>query len=211
MNTFDTSTIILASLIGVLSIALALIASKSKSRAITEIQVSLEKIKEMNELTVMTAYIKEVVTMKTNESKWFSSAGKIILICPYEIEFRYNLRKARISTAGTTTTVVMPPHHVKAIPGKIQFYDERKAAFLNVISIDFTPEERNQLINDAAAEAIRQAGVLQGDLEDKVQASAKNTLKALAHAFGNDDLVFVFESSDSVVHQINETRDRNSA
>ena len=153
-----------------------------------EIEVSLEKIKEMNELTVMTAYIKEVVTMRTQEGNWLSSTGKIILICPYEIEFRYNLRKTKISTTGDVATIVLPPHYVKAIPGKVQFYDERKAAYLSVWPVDFKPEERNKLINDAAAEAIKQAGVLQGDLQEKVQASAKTTLRALANAFGTNDI-----------------------
>lgn len=176
-----------------------------------DIQVSLEKIKEMNELTVMTAYIKEVVTMKTQVESWLSSTGKIILICPYEIEFRYNLRKTKISNSGNVTTIILPPHYIKAIPGKIQFYDERKASFLSVWPFDFTPEERNNLINEAAAEAIKQAGVLQGDLQEKVQASAKATLKALAHAFGTNDIRFVFEGSDSVVQQMTAQQSKSAA
>ena len=189
-----------ASAVLVVLVFILLIARRRPSRV--EIEVSLEKIKEMNELTVMTAYIKEVVTMRTQEGNWLSSTGKIILICPYEIEFRYNLRKTKISTTGGVATIVLPPHYVKAIPGKVQFYDERKAAYLSVWPVDFKPEERNKLINDAAAEAIKQAGVLQGDLQEKVQASAKTTLRALANAFGTNDMKFVFEGSDSVVQQM---------
>ena len=165
----------------------------------------------MNELTVMTAYIKEVVTMKTQEGNWLSSTGKIILICPYEIEFRYNLRKTKIYTAGGITNIVLPPHYVKAIPGKIQFYDEQKASYLSVWPVDFTPEERNKLIDEAAAEAIRQAGVLQEDLQEKVQASAKTTLKALAHAFGTNEIRFVFEGGDSVVQQMTAQQHKSAA
>ncbi|WP_341676795.1 DUF4230 domain-containing protein [Niveibacterium sp. SC-1] len=188
--------------LSVLAVVVLLLLLVRRRTSTTDIHVSLEKIKEMNELTVMTAYIKEVVTMRTQEGNWFSTTGKIILICPYEIEFRYNLRRTKISTTGGKTTVVLPPHYIKAIPGKVQFYDEKKAAYLNVWPVDFTPEERNKLINEAAAEAIKQAGILQGDLQEKVQASAKTTLMALAHAFGTNDLRFVFEGSDSVVQQL---------
>lgn len=210
----DTSTIVVALLSAtsaVLVVALVFVLAFRRRASSIEIQVSLEKIREMNELTVMTAYIKEVVTMSTQESNWLSSTGKIILICPYEIEFRYNLRKTKISTTDGTTTVVLPPHYVKAIPGKVQFYDERKALYLNVWPVDFKPEERNRLINDAATEAIKQAGVLQGDLQEKVQASAKATLRALARAFGSDDLRFVFEGSESVVQQMTAQQDKSAA
>lgn len=209
-----TSTLIVTSVsffAAILAAGIFLVLSNRRRSSTVDIHVSLERIKEMNELTVMTAYIKEVVTMKTQEDRWFSSTGKIILICPYEIEFRYNLRKINISTAGGLTTIQLPPHYVKAIPGKVQFYDERKAAYLSVWPLDFTPDERNKLINEASAEAIKQAGVLQGDLQEKVQASAKTTLRALAHAFGTTELQFTFEGSDSVVQQITTRQERISA
>ena len=211
MNSSALLVAFLSSAASILTIAVLVLFFKSRRASSLNVQVSLEKIKEMNELTVMTAYIKEVVTMRTQEGNWLSSTGKIILICPYEIEFRYNLRKTKISTTGGVTTVVLPPHYVKAIPGKVQFYDERKAAYLSVWSVDFKPEERNKLINEAATEAIKQAGVLQGDLQEKVQASAMTTLRALAHAFGTDDIRFVFEGSDSVVQQMTEQRDKIAA
>ena len=210
----DKSTLLvalLASASSVLAVVVLLLLITRRRAASIDIQVSLEKIKEMNELTVMTAYIKEVVTMRTQESNWLSSTGKIILICPYEIEFRYNLRKTKISSSEGITTVVLPPHYIKAIPGKVQFYDERKAAYLSVWPVDFKPEERNKLINEAATEAIKQAGVLQGDLQERVQSSAKTTLKALAHAFGTNDLRFVFEGSDSVVQQMTKQQEKIAA
>lgn len=208
-----TSTLLVAALsavCAVLAVLVAILFNRRRASAV-DIQVTLEKIKEMNELTVMTAYIKEVVTMKTQEDNWLSSTGKIILICPYEIEFRYNLRRTKISTTGGTTTILMPPHYVKAIPGKVQFYDERKAEFLKFWPVDFKPEERNMLINEAAAEAIKQAGVLQGDLQEKVQASAKSTLRALAHAFGSNDIQFIFEGSDSVADQMTAQQKKSAA
>jgi hypothetical protein len=201
----SASTAVLAMLVVVL-----LISRKRSSK--TDVHISLEKIREMGDLTVMTAYIKEVVTMKTQqEENWASKTGKIILICPYEIEFRYNLRKIKVSTTGETTTILLPPHYVKAIPGKVQFYHEEKASYFSVWGVDFTTEQRNKLLDDAAAEAIKQAGVLQGDLQDKVQSSAKTTLKALAHAFGTNDLQFAFEGSESVVQQLAENHQRSVA
>lgn len=178
----------------------------------TEVHVSLERIKEMGELTVMTAYIKEVVTMKTEADNPISTTGKIILICAFDIEFRYDLRRITISKSPTSdsTTIILPPHFIKSIPKKTEFYDERKAAYLGFWNVDFSVEERNRLINEAASEAIKQAGVLQGDLQEKVRSSAKATLSALAHAFGTPDIQFAFEDSASVVQQISGQLDRSA-
>ena len=152
----------------------------------------------------MTAYIKEVVTMKTEENNFIRSAGRIILICAFDIEFRYDLRRIAISKSSTdnSATIILPPHYVKSIPKRMEFYDERKAAYLGVWNVDFSVEERNRLINEATAEAIRQAGVLQSDLQQKVRSSAKATLTALAHGFGTPDIQFIFEDGASVVQQM---------
>ncbi len=72
----------------------------------TNVHVSLERIREVGELNVLTAYIKEVVTMSTGEN-FFSSTGKIILICGFEIEFRYDLKKVRISNSDQKSTILL--------------------------------------------------------------------------------------------------------
>lgn len=169
----------------------------------TNVHVSLERIREVGELSVLTAYIKEVVTMSTGDD-FFTSTGKIILICGFEIEFRYDLKKVRISNSDEKSTILLPPHFIKVIPKETQFYDERKSSFLGVWPIDFKVEERNRLLHEAREKAVEQAGVLQGDLQERVRASAKSTLSTLAEAFGAPNVSFAFEESSSVVKQIND-------
>jgi hypothetical protein len=169
----------------------------------TNVHISLERICEVGELSVLTAYIKEVVTMSTGESL-FSSTGRIILICGFEIEFRYDLKKDKISNSDEKTTILLPPHFIKVIPKETQFYDERKSSFLGIWPVDFRVEERNKLLRDAREKAVEQAGVLQGDLQERVRATAKSTLSTLADAFGAPNVNFAFEESSSVVKQMND-------
>ena len=205
-----------AAVCSVLSFAVAMLlvlAMTRKRGTRISTHVSLERIKEMGELTVMTAYIKEIVTMRTEEQNLLSTTGKILLICAFDIEFRYDLRKAKISTKGSDgkTTIFLPPHFIKSIPKKTIFYDERKAAYLGVFNVDFSVDERNRLIDEAGTEAAKQAGILQGDLQEKVRASAKATLTTLAEALGNPNVIFAFEDGETVVKQISEQIERNAA
>jgi hypothetical protein len=156
----------------------------------------------MGELTVLSAYIKEVVTMKVNEEAALSTTGKIILICPYRIEFRYDLRRTKISKNDNVVTVMLPPHKAEPIPGKIEFYDERKSAVLGFWTTDFDVDVRNRMVNDAGAQAIRQAGIMQEDLQEQVRHSVRSTLTPLFSALGNAHIEFVFEDSASIVQQL---------
>lgn len=206
--------IIIASLVSVaVGMCAVLIYTKRrfiKNKSFTSVHVSLERIREVGELSVLTAYIKEVVTMNTGENL-FSSTGKIILICGFEIEFRYDLKKIKIGDSGNKTTILLPPHFIKVIPKETQFYDERKASFLGIWPIDFKVEERNRLLHEAREKAVEQAGFLQGDLQERVRASAKATLSTLAEAFGAQNVTFAFEESSSVVKQISDQLNKTAA
>ena len=177
------------------------------------IHVSLDRIRQVGELAVLTAYIKEVVTMTSGAQSKFSSTGRILLICGFDIEFRYDLRKIKVGQAlqGGAPQIVLPPHVIRTIPRETEFYDERKSSFLGMFPMDFSVEERNKLLHEAREKAVEQAGLLQGDLQDKVRASAKATLSALAEAFGAPKVTFVFEESASVVRQLNEQLSRPAA
>jgi hypothetical protein len=186
--------LIIAVLAVLLAIAIVVgMRMRTASRSTMSVYTSLERIRDVGELTVLTAYIKEVVTMTTEKNSLFTSAGKIILICGFDIEFRYDLKKVKISQTSTTpqTTVLLPPHFLRVIPKETQFYDERKAALLGVLRTDFTVEQRNELLQGARERAVEQAGVLQGDLQEKVRTSAKATIAALAEAFGAPNVIFV--------------------
>jgi len=162
-----------------LSVALLVMLVRRPKSASLTIHTSLERIRSMGELTALSAYIKEVVTMKINEKSIFTTTGKIILICPYRIEFRYNLRKTKISKNGDSITIILPPHKVEPIPGKIEFYDERKSAVLGLWHADFDVDVRNKMVHDAGEQAIKQAEIMQEDLQEQVQHSVKSTLRNL--------------------------------
>ena len=191
----------LAILSGALSVvSVALLVSRRRGGS-TAVHSSLERIRSMGELTVLSAYIKEVVTMKTKPVWGIGSAGKILLICPYRIEFRYDLKKTKISKNGDQITVVMPPHKAEPIPGKIVFYDERKET-VAFFPIDFDLELRNQMVEEAGTQAIKQAGIMQEDLQEQVRHSVRSTLTPLLSALGNDKIDFVFEESTPIVKQL---------
>jgi hypothetical protein len=165
---------------------------------------SLERIREVGDLTVLTAYVKEVVTMTSELESMLSSTGKILLICGFDIEFRYDLRKIQIDphTGSAHPSITLPPHFVKVVPQQVQFYDERKSAVLGIFPVDFKVEERNRLLKAAKDKAIEQASVLETDLQMRVRASAIATLRSLAAAFGAPDVEFTFADGQSVVRQV---------
>lgn len=199
------STLVISLLSAICGVLLAglLVALKWRPRAGSmSVHSSLERVRSMGELTVLSAYIKEVVTMKVNEKSTFDTTGKIILICPYRLEFRYDLRKTKISRNDSSTTVILPPHKAEPIPGKIEFYDERKSAFMGFWPKDFNVDVRNQLVHEAGLQAIKQAGLMQEDLQEQVRHSVRSTLTPLFSALGNAQVEYVFEDSASIMQQL---------
>lgn len=194
--------VLLAALCGILLFLLIFIVTRKARPGSTTIHASLERVRSMGELTVLSAYIKEVVTMKVNENSTFSTTGKIILICPYRIEFRYDLRKTKISKNENLITVILPSHKAEPIPGKIEFYDERKSAVLGFWNTDFEVEVRNKMVHDAGMQAIKQAGIMQEDLQEQVRHSVRSTLTPLFSALGSEQVEFVFEDTASIVQQL---------
>ena len=193
---------LLAALCGALLLSVLVLAMRRPKSTSTTIYTSLERVRSMGELTVLSAYIKEVVTMKVNEDATFSTTGKIILICPYRIEFRYDLRRTKISKNDNLITVILPPHKAEPIPGKIEFYDERKSAVLGFWNTDFEVEVRNKMVHDAGVQAIKQAGIMQEDLQEQVRHSVRSTLAPLFSALGSTQIEFVFEDTASIVQQL---------
>ena len=167
------------------------------------VNTTLEQIKEMGELTVMTAYVKEIVEMKDSDSGWHTRDSKMIVVCIFDIEFRYDLRRVKITRNQTgVISMTLPPHFVRTIPKGTNFYHEEEAKFLGVFSKNFSSEDRNRLLQEAQAKAIEQAGILRTELQEKVRASATTTLASIARGFGSPEVIFDFDDSSSAVHQI---------
>ena len=173
--------------------------------ATSTVQGTLERIREVGDLCVLKAHVKEIVTLKT-DPRWHTSDGKMALICSFEIEFRYDLRTVQIEQIGVERSfrLTIPPHFCKVIPDKIAFYHEEKPKRLAVWPMDFTVEERNKMIHDARAAATAQAEELHESIESKVQASAEATLRAIATAFGASHVEVKFVRPESAIAQIRE-------
>lgn len=168
-------------------------------------QGTLEKIREVGDLCALKAHVKEVVTLKTNEP-WHTSDGKMLLICSFEIEFRYDLQNVEIEPIGQSGRfrITIPPHSCKVLTDKIEFYHEEKPQMLLIKSQDFTVEQRNKMIEHARSEATKQAQALHQSIQGKVQASAEATLRAISKAFGAEQVEFRFLKLDTANDQIRE-------
>src|SRR5690242_6009516 len=53
----------------------------TKGHSTEFVHFSLERIRNVGELNVLTAHLKEVVTLSSGEGRIFKSNGKILLIC----------------------------------------------------------------------------------------------------------------------------------
>jgi hypothetical protein len=179
---------------------------------LVSVESTLEKIREVGDLCVLKAHIKEIVTLKS-DARWHTSDGKMALICSFEIEFRYDLRKVQIESIGKENAfrLTIPPHFCKVIPDKIEFYHEEKRKLGGFWPEDFTVDDRNEMINRARQEAVNQAQILHESIEGQVQEAAKATLRAIGSAFGASSMEFRFGSNDKVVAQIREGMERLAA
>lgn len=185
--------------------------SGSRANSIS-VESTLEKIRDVGDLCVLKAHIKESVTLKSDE-RWHTTDGKMALICSFEIEFRYDLRKIQIESIGKENKyrLTIPPHFCKVIPDKIEFYHEEKRKYGGLFPADFTVEERNEMIVKARREATNQAEILHESIEGKVQEAAKATLRAIGSAFGASSMEFRFSTADTVVAQIREGMEKLAA
>ncbi|MBL8824799.1 MAG: DUF4230 domain-containing protein [Planctomycetia bacterium] len=199
-------TAISLALIALIAVSLALIVWKiwapARKRRQFSIDSALGKIQEVGELCVLKAHVKEVVTV-TLSTLLFTRA-KMLAICNFEIEFRYNLRKTRIENkeGSGSFRLVLPPYNCEVIPRKLEFYHEQRARFLGLLTFDFSLEERNSLIEQAREKATEQAQLLYESIEGQVQASAKTTLNAIATAFGAESVEFEFAKPETVKEEI---------
>jgi hypothetical protein len=187
------------------------------------IHSSLEGIRSIGELSVFKAFTKEIVTEVDHSwgefgrkyLDWIYSSKKMAMIFEFELDFRYDLRHAdfNIVDGGNGAFVLqMPPCFYDVNIRNIEFYDEQHSKLLPWLLPDllngflgggFTEEHRNRLVTAARAHAEDQARQLVDSLSSEVEASAKQTLKALAKAFGATDVRFEFQPSSTGNMEVN--------
>lgn len=198
-------------LIGVFAGALAgwLIARRAARPAATatHAHVSLEGMRAVGELSVFKAITKEIVT-ETDYSfgefgrkylRWAFSQKKLAMIFEFQIDFRYDLRSPdfRIEgagdDAGRSARLHLPPVKAEISVRSLRFYDEQRSKLMPWLLPDllngafgpgFTEEDKNRLLEGAAAHAKSHAQALIEQLRPEVEASARATLIPLAQALG---------------------------
>lgn len=167
------------------------------SSSVPEVAASVDYIRQIGDLAVLRASVKEIVTSKMGEDRWFATQGKLAIICHFDIKYKYDLRRARIAAGsrddGTRYCLISLPKHEYEISTKeIRFYDERDGTWLG-FALRTPPDERTKALDAARAQAENQAKDFLRSMEGEIQNSARATLGQIARAFGFAEISFEFE------------------
>ena len=161
------------------------------------VATSVDFIREIGELHVLRASVKEIVTSAVGEASWLKTPGKLAIICHFDINNKDNLHKARIVAGGRGDgtrycMIRLPRHEFEVSTREIRFYDDQDGTWL-----DFTqktpPDEKTRVLEAARRQAEQQAKAFLGDLEGDIQASARSTVTQIARGFGYADIRVEFE------------------
>ncbi|HPV24610.1 MAG TPA: DUF4230 domain-containing protein [Casimicrobium sp.] len=193
----------------------------------THMHSSLEGMRAVGELSVFKAITKEIVT-ETDYSfgdfgrkylRWAFSQKKLAMIFEFQIDFRYDLRspefaiESSTTVSGRVTTLKLPPVRAEISVRSLRFYDEQRSKFLPWLLPDllngafgpgFSEEDKNRLLEGAAAHAQSHAHALIEQLRPEVEASARATLLPMAHALGVKNAALTF-SGDII--EMNRSKD----
>ena len=193
----------------------------------THLHSSLEGMRAVGELSVFKVITKEIVT-ETDYSfgdfgrkylRWAFSQKKLAMIFAFQIDFRYDLRspefaiESSTTVSGRVTTLKLPPVRAEISVRSLRFYDEQRSKFLPWLLPDllngafgpgFSEEDKNRLLEGAAAHAQSHAHALIEQLRPEVEASARATLLPMAHALGVKNAALTF-SGDII--EMNRSKD----
>ena len=222
-------SIILLSLGFLLALLLALVIAvvvlfrrSGKGQSLQTIHSTIEGMRAVGDLSVFKVYTKEIVTELDHSwgdfgkkyLDWIYSSKKMAMIFEFEIDFRYDLRTREFEIVETTPgafIIRMPPCFHQISIRNIEFYDEQRSRLLPWLLPDllngflgkgFTEEDRNRLVGAATGHARARATAMISNLSGEVEASAKQTLSAIARSFGAQNVSFVFKPTDASSSQI---------
>ena len=165
--------------------------------SVPTVATSVDFIREIGELHVLRASVKEIVTTAVGEASWLRSPGKLAIICHFDIKYKYDLHKARIVAGGRGDgsrycVIRLPRHEFEVSTGEIRFYDDQDGTWLGFTQRT-PPDERTRVLEAARRQAEAQAKVFLGDMEGDIQASARSTVTQIAKAFGYSEVRVEFE------------------
>lgn len=161
------------------------------------VAASVDFIRQIGELHVLRASVKEIVTSMVGEASWLKTPGKLAIICHFEIKYKYDLRKASIVAGGredgTRYCMIRLPRHEYEVSTKdIRFYDDQDGTWLGFTQ-KTPPDEKTRVLDAARAQAEVQAQAFLGEMEGEIQASARATVTQIARAFGYSDIRIEFQ------------------
>jgi hypothetical protein len=165
--------------------------------SVPTVSTSVDFIREIGELHVLRASVKEIVTSKIGDASWIKTPGKLAIICHFDIKYKYNLQKARV-VAGSREDgsrycmIHLPRHEYEVSTREIRFYDDQDGTWLGFTQ-KTPPDEKTRALEAARQQAELQAKAFLGEMEGEIQASAKATLGQIARAFGYSDINIEFE------------------
>lgn len=188
--------VVLAALVVVVALAVLLFWQSRQESTVT-VASSVDSIRQIGDLSVLRASVKEIVTSSIGEASWVKTPGKLAIIVHFDIKYKYDLRKARIVAGsradGTRYCMIhLPKHEYEVATRDIRFYDEQDGTWLG-FTLKTPPDEKTRALDAARAQAEVQAKAFLGDLEAEIQTSARATLEKIARAFGYSDITIEFE------------------
>jgi hypothetical protein len=121
------------------------------------VATSVDFIREIGELHVLRASVKEIVTSNIGEATWLKTPGKLAVICHFDIKYKYNLHNARIVAGsradGTRYCMIhLPKHEYEVSTKEIRFYDEQDGTWLGFTQ-KTPPDERTRALEAARTQA----------------------------------------------------------
>ena len=161
------------------------------------VSTSVDFIRQIGELHVLRASVKEIVTSPVGESSWIRTPGKLAIICHFDIKYKYDLKKAGVVAGGRADgsrycLIRLPRHEYEVSTGEIRFYDDQDGTWLGFTQRT-PPDERTRVLDAARRQAEEQAKAFLGALEGEIQASARSTVTQIAKAFGYTEITVEFE------------------
>jgi hypothetical protein len=161
------------------------------------VAASVDFIRQIGELRVLRASVKEIVTPPPGAASWFKTPGKAAAICQFDVTCAYDLGKARVIGGsledGTRYCVIrLPRHGTEIAAGDIRFFDDQSGSWLGFTE-KTPPEEKARVLDAARRQAETQAQAFLGGLEGDIQASARAMVTQVAKAFGYTDIRVEFE------------------
>jgi hypothetical protein len=165
--------------------------------SVPSVSTSVDFIRQIGELHVLRASVKEIVTSKIGDASWVKTPGKLAIICHFDIKYKYNLQKARI-VAGSRQDgsrycmIHLPRHEYEVATREIRFYDEQDGTWLG-FTLKTPPDERTKALDAARQQAELQAKAFLTEMEGEIQASARSTVTQIARAFGYTEIEVEFE------------------